>query len=77
MHRKSFLTLRGCCGEMHLQREHKVSQVRSLFSASLSEAVEELARSMMHSPLRITVGERGAANASVAQSLQFVGRCDC
>lgn len=47
--------------------------VRSLFSASLSESVEELARSMMHSPLRITVGERGAATASVAQSLQFVG----
>mmetsp|Transcript_7095 Transcript_7095/g.20780 ORF Transcript_7095/g.20780 Transcript_7095/m.20780 type:complete len:522 (-) Transcript_7095:3668-5233(-) len=47
--------------------------VRSLFSASLSEAVEGLARSMMHDPVRVTVGERGSANASVHQSLQFVG----
>lgn len=50
-------------------------QVRSLFSASLSEAVEGLARSMMHAPLRVTVGDRGAAAPSVHQSLLFVGRC--
>ena len=27
----------------------------------------------MHAPLRVTVGERGAAAASVRQRLQFVG----
>ncbi len=31
-------------------------QVRALFSASLSEAVEDLARTLMHEPLRVTVG---------------------
>ena len=32
--------------------------VRSLFSATLPETVEELARSVMQDPIRITVGER-------------------
>jgi len=36
---------------------------RALFSATLPEAVETLARSVMASPLRLTVGERGAAAA--------------
>jgi ATP-dependent RNA helicase DDX52/ROK1 len=31
---------------------------RSLFSATLPETVEELARSIMHDPVRIVVGER-------------------
>jgi superfamily II DNA/RNA helicase len=34
-----------------------LSQVRALFSASLSETVEELARTIMHNPVRVTVGE--------------------
>jgi len=46
---------------------------RALFSATLPEAVETLARSVMASPLRLTVGERGAAAASVAQRLLFCG----
>ena len=46
---------------------------RALFSATLPEGVEALARSVMHAPLRITVGERGAAAASVAQRLLFCG----
>jgi ATP-dependent RNA helicase DDX52/ROK1 len=36
--------------------------------------VETLARSVLHDPLRITVGERGAAAAAVSQRLLFVGR---
>jgi superfamily II DNA/RNA helicase len=31
---------------------------RSLFSATLPETVEELARSIMHDPVRMVVGER-------------------
>ena len=50
------------------------SIVRGLFSATLPETVEQLARSVLRDPLRITVGERGAAAASVAQKLLFVGR---
>ena len=46
---------------------------RALFSATLPEAVETLARSVMASPLRLTVGERGAAASSVAQRLLFCG----
>lgn len=48
-------------------------QVRALFSATLPEAVEELARSVLVQPLRVTVGERGAASSSVNQRLVFVG----
>ena len=48
-------------------------QVRALFSATLPEAVEELARTVLVQPLRVTVGERGAAAASVHQRLMFVG----
>lgn len=33
------------------------AQVRALFSASLSETAEDLARTIMHAPLRVTVGE--------------------
>ncbi|KAL6782633.1 hypothetical protein ACKKBG_A07535 [Auxenochlorella protothecoides x Auxenochlorella symbiontica] len=48
--------------------------VRALFSATLPETVESMARSVLHDPLRITVGERGNASAAVTQALQFVGR---
>ncbi len=48
--------------------------VRGLFSATLPETVEGLARSVLRDPLRITVGERGAAASSVDQKLLFVGR---
>jgi ATP-dependent RNA helicase DDX52/ROK1 len=48
--------------------------VRGLFSATLPETVEGLARSVLRDPLRITVGERGAAAASVDQKLLFVGQ---
>jgi ATP-dependent RNA helicase DDX52/ROK1 len=47
--------------------------VRGLFSATLPEGVEALARSVLRDPLRVTVGERNTAAASVAQRLHFVG----
>ena len=45
----------------------------ALFSATLPERAEELARSIAAAPVRITVGERNAAAASVRQRLVFVG----
>ena len=48
--------------------------VRSLFSATLPESVELLARSVLRDPLRITVGERNISATSVDQKLLFVGR---
>ena len=47
--------------------------VRALFSATLPEGVEQLGRSVMTAPLRITVGERGAASANVSQRLVYCG----
>jgi len=47
---------------------------RALFSATLPDTVEMLARNVLGDPLRITVGERGAAAASIEQKLLFVGR---
>lgn len=48
--------------------------IHSLFSATLPESVENLARSLLKDPLRITVGERNASATSVEQKLMFVGR---
>lgn len=48
--------------------------VRCLFSATLPENVEMLARSVLKDPLRITVGERNTSASSVEQQLLFVGR---
>ncbi|KAG2440629.1 hypothetical protein HYH02_010208 [Chlamydomonas schloesseri] len=47
---------------------------RALFSATLPERVEDLARSVQQQPLRITVGMKNAATSNVRQRLQFVGR---
>lgn len=47
---------------------------RALFSATLPEKVEDLARSVLQQPLRITVGERNTAVSTVRQRLLFVGR---
>ena len=47
--------------------------LRSLFTATLPEGVETLARSVMHAPVRVTVGERNAAAATVSQRLLFCG----
>lgn len=47
---------------------------RCLFSATLPETVEELARSVIPAPLRVTVGERNTVNPAVSQKLLFVGQ---
>ena len=49
------------------------AQVVAFFSATLPEAAEELARSLLAAPVRVTVGERGGAAPSVAQRLVYVG----
>ena len=49
-------------------------QVRALFSATLPQGVEEMAASVLQSPLRLTVGPRNAPTSTVAQRLMFVGR---
>ncbi|KAK9835243.1 hypothetical protein WJX81_008300 [Elliptochloris bilobata] len=48
-------------------------KVAAFFSATLPEGAEELARSLLAAPVRITVGERGGAAPSVAQRLVYVG----
>lgn len=47
---------------------------RALFSATLPETVEQLARSVMTQPMRLTVGERNSASGTIAQSLVFCGQ---
>jgi len=46
---------------------------RALFSATLPERVEALARSLLTAPVRLTVGPRGGASAAVKQRLLFCG----
>uniref|UniRef100_A0A6S8LCF8 RNA helicase n=1 Tax=Dunaliella tertiolecta TaxID=3047 RepID=A0A6S8LCF8_DUNTE len=53
--------------------KHK-SIVRALFSATLPEKVEDLARTVLVEPLRVTVGARNTAVNTVDQRLLFVGR---
>ncbi|EFJ29364.1 hypothetical protein SELMODRAFT_410231 [Selaginella moellendorffii] len=55
--------------------------VRALFSATLPETVEELARTIMHDAIRIVIGERGfnskrcrnSASETVQQKLMYAG----
>lgn len=47
--------------------------VRSMFSATLPETVEALARTVMQDPVRVVVGERNTAVETVEQKLLFVG----
>ncbi|KAL6958604.1 DEAD-box ATP-dependent RNA helicase 57 [Sarracenia purpurea var. burkii] len=49
------------------------SILRSLFSATLPDSVEELARSIMHDAVRIIIGRKNSASESVKQKLVFVG----
>lgn len=49
------------------------SIVRSLFSATLPDSVEELARTIMHDAVRIIVGRKNSASQLVQQKLKFVG----
>lgn len=51
----------------------KKDKVTSLFTATLSEKVEEAARSVMNSPVRLIVNGRQSANSNVEQQLLFCG----
>ncbi|KAJ7976999.1 DEAD-box ATP-dependent RNA helicase [Quillaja saponaria] len=49
------------------------SIIRSLFSATLPDFVEELARSIMHDAVRIIVGRKNMASETIKQKLVFTG----
>ncbi|KAI4378744.1 hypothetical protein MLD38_016181 [Melastoma candidum] len=49
------------------------SIIRSLFSATLPDFVEDLARTIMHDAVRVIVGRKNTANKSVKQKLVFAG----
>ncbi|KAL8152779.1 hypothetical protein V2J09_010539 [Rumex salicifolius] len=49
------------------------SIVRSLFSATLPDTVEELARTIMHDAVRIIVGRKNSASELIKQRLVFTG----
>ncbi len=46
----------------------------ALFSATLPQRVEELARTVLYDPVRITIGSRNSAATTVDQRLVFVGK---
>ncbi|CAL5219648.1 g1528 [Coccomyxa viridis] len=48
--------------------------VVALFSATLPESVEELARSILRDPVRVTVGQRNVPASAVEQRLVYVGQ---
>ena len=48
--------------------------LKALFSATLPETAERLARSVMHHCVRLTVGKRNSANESISQKLVFCGK---
>ncbi|KAI3447615.1 hypothetical protein Pfo_004280 [Paulownia fortunei] len=49
------------------------SILRSLFSATLPDTVEELARTIMHDAVRVIIGRKNSASESIKQKLIFVG----
>lgn len=49
------------------------SIIRSLFSATLPDSVEELARTIMHDAVRIIVGRKNSASELIKQKLVFTG----
>ncbi|GKE59675.1 DEAD-box ATP-dependent RNA helicase 57, partial [Tanacetum coccineum] len=49
------------------------SIIRSLFSATLPDTVEELARTIMHDAVRVIIGRKNSASETVKQRLVYVG----
>ncbi|KDP41136.1 hypothetical protein JCGZ_03627 [Jatropha curcas] len=49
------------------------SVIRSLFSATLPDFVEELARTIMHDAVRIIVGRKNTASETINQKLVYAG----
>ncbi|MFN3440688.1 MAG: helicase-related protein, partial [Acidovorax sp.] len=52
----------------------KAGLQRTMFSATIPPGVEELARSVLHDPVRIVIGVRTAGASTISQQLVFVGR---
>jgi len=49
------------------------SIIRSLFSATLPDSIEALARTIMHDAIRIIVGRKNSASSLIKQTLIFAG----
>jgi ATP-dependent RNA helicase DDX52/ROK1 len=49
------------------------SIIRSLFSATLPDSVEELARTIMHDAVRVIIGRKNTASDLIKQELKFAG----
>jgi ATP-dependent RNA helicase DDX52/ROK1 len=49
---------------------------RSLWSATMSPIIEDLARTFLRDPVHLTIGTRDAATTTIKQRLEFVGRED-
>ena len=47
---------------------------RAMFSATMPEGIEELVKSVLIDPVRVQIGQRGAATDTIEQKLIFVGR---
>ncbi|CAI9098066.1 OLC1v1034627C1 [Oldenlandia corymbosa var. corymbosa] len=50
--------------------------LRSLFSATLPDTVEDLARTIMHDAVRVIIGRKNSASESIKQKLVYVGSED-
>ena len=50
---------------------------RCLFSATLDDRVETLAKSVMVNPVKITIGAQNSVADSITQQLKFVGNGAC
>ena len=53
---------------------NNIELVRALFSATLPEGVEDLARTVLRDPIRIVIGTRNAGAGDIKQRLVFVGK---
>ncbi len=49
------------------------SQVTGIFSATIPDTVEQLSRTFLKDPVRVTVGERNATASNIKQQLLFAG----
>ena len=47
---------------------------RGMFSATMPEGIEEMVQSILRDPVRVQIGQRGAATEMIDQKLLFVGR---
>lgn len=64
----------SACGDGRSAGGKRPRLVRAMFSATLPQHVEQLARTVLQRPIRIVVGARGGSNTDIEQHLLFVGR---